>query len=260
MLSNVNLEIPTGDFLGIIGSANTGKSTLTYAINGIIPHYYKGDFYGAVEIDGRDTIETSLTDISRLVGSVCQDIDSQMVSSVVEDELLYGLENFGFSKEEIDERIQFALGEIGIEKLRHRNIASLSGGQKQKVALAAIIALKPKILVLDEPTSELDPKSSRQVFEILKQLSDHFGITIVIVEQKIMLLCEFARSLVVVGDGGIVLHGSVEDVLKQGDVLDRVGVNSPRVATLSNRLNSEGLGNGEVCKNVPEARAMIEGI
>ena len=153
--------------MGITGAAGSGKSTLTYAFNGIIPHCYPGDFYGSVIIDGLDTCEASLTDISRLVGSVCQDVDSQMVSSVVEDEVLYGLENFGVPKDQVEGRIAEALEAMGISDLRHRGIAELSGGQKQKVAVASVIALKPCVLVLDEPTAELDPASSLAVFELL---------------------------------------------------------------------------------------------
>ncbi len=109
ILKGIDLSIPDGAFVGVTGAAGSGKSTLTYAINGIIPHCYPGDFYGSVRVDGVDTCEVSLTDISRLVGSVCQDIDSQMVSSVVEDEVLYGLENFGVPKTEISARVDEAL-------------------------------------------------------------------------------------------------------------------------------------------------------
>ena len=108
ILKGIDLSIPDGAFVGVTGAAGSGKSTLTYAINGIIPHCYPGDFYGSVRVDGVDTCEASLTDISRLVGSVCQDIDSQMVSSVVEDEVLYGLENFGVPKTEISARVDEA--------------------------------------------------------------------------------------------------------------------------------------------------------
>ena len=136
VLKGIDLAIPDGTFVGVTGAAGSGKSTLTYAVNGIIPHCYPGDFYGSVRVDGLDTCEASLTDISRLLGSVCQDIDSQMVSSVVEDEVLYGLENFGVPKDEIEGRVTEALAAMGIEDLRHRGIAELSGGQKQKVAVA----------------------------------------------------------------------------------------------------------------------------
>ena len=160
VVRDINLTIPDGCFVGITGAAGSGKSTLTYAVNGIIPHCYPGDFYGEVSVEGLDTMEASLTDLSQLVGSVCQDIDSQMVATVVEDELLYGLENFAVPREEIPGRVTEALAAMGIADVRDRTIDSLSGGQKQKVAVASVLALRPRVLVLDEPTAELDPASS----------------------------------------------------------------------------------------------------
>lgn len=257
-LSGVDLDIAEGEFVGIIGSAGSGKSMLTYACNGIIPHYYQGDFFGSVLIDGKDTVECSLMDISRIVGSVCQDIDSQMVASIVEDEILYGLENFGYSKEEIKERMDFALESLHVSDLRHREIATLSGGQKQKVALAAIIALKPRILVLDEPTAALDPVSSRGIFELLRKLCDEQGITIILVEQKIMLLSEFADRLVVMNEGKVAIDGSVEEVLAHADELECLGVNCPRVVTLSRAMGKLGLGDGRVCRTVGQAAELVE--
>ena len=153
LLKDINLVIPDGSFVGITGAAGSGKSTLTYALNGIIPHCYPGDFYGSVKIDGIDTCEASLTDVGRLVGSVCQDVDSQIVTSVVEDEILYGLENFSVPKDQVEGRLNDALVAMGIEDLRYRSIAGLSGGQKQKVAVASVIALRPRVLILDEPTA-----------------------------------------------------------------------------------------------------------
>ena len=178
---DVSLSIPDGCFVGVTGPAGSGKSTLTYAVNGIIPHCYPGDFYGAVTVDGLDTVEASLTDVSRLVGSVCQDIDSQMVNAVVEDEILYGLENFAVPRDEIPARVDEALSSMGIDELRDRTIDSLSGGQKQKVAVASVIALKPRVLVLDEPTAELDPASSVAVFELLARYAREHGTTVIVV-------------------------------------------------------------------------------
>lgn len=250
---DINLSIPDGTFVGITGAAGSGKSTLTYAINGIIPHCYPGDFYGSVTVDGLDTCEVSLTDISRLVGSVCQDIDSQMVSSVVEDEILYGLENFGVPKDQIEGRIQEALDAMGIADLRDRSIAGLSGGQKQKVAVASVIALKPRVLVLDEPTAELDPASSVGVFRLLRSYARNFGTTVIVVEQKIALLSEFADQLLIVDDGAIVFRGTPPEVLAHSDELLEIGVNCPRSTSLVNRLRAHGLYDGPAVCNVPQA-------
>lgn len=257
VLDGIDLEIPQGGFLGIIGPSGAGKTTLLHAVNGIIPHHFKGDYYGSVLVDGKDTFDTSLTDLSKTVGTVFQDIDSQMVASIVEDEILYGLENFGVPREEIEGRIADALEMVGITGLRYRDINSLSGGQKQKVAIAAIIALRPDILLLDEPTGELDPGSSRQIFSLLRELNETYGMTIVVVEQKIMLLCEFVKELGVLSKGKLVYHGPVREVLKHSRDLEDIGVQCPRVVSLSNAMKEAGYGDGRICLNLKEAEEMV---
>ena len=259
VVRDINLEIPDGAFVGITGAAGSGKSTLTYAMNGIVPHCYPGDFYGSVTVNGLDTCEASLTDLSQVVGSVCQDIDSQIVSSIVEDEMLYGLENFGVARELIDKRVDEALADMGIADLRDRVIASLSGGQKQKVAIASILALTPQVLVLDEPTAELDPASSLQVFQLLTRYAREHGTTVVVVEQKIALLSEFADMLVIVDEGQIRFADAPFKVLAHSDELLEIGVNCPRSTTLMNRLAKSGAYGGPVCRNVEEAcNALVE--
>ena len=253
VVKDINLTIPAGAFVGITGAAGSGKSTLTYAMNGIIPHCYPGDFYGSVTVDGLDTCETSLTDLSQIVGSVCQDIDSQIVTSIVEDEMLYGLENFGVPHRDIDARVNEALADMGIADLRDRVIASLSGGQKQKLAIASILALKPKVLMLDEPTAELDPASSLQVFQLLTRYAREHGTTVVVVEQKIALLSQFADMLVIVDNGRIRFADKPANVLAHSEELLEIGVNCPRSTTLMNRLAVDGIYSGPVCRNVEDA-------
>ncbi|MBR0387890.1 MAG: ATP-binding cassette domain-containing protein [Clostridia bacterium] len=259
-LSGISLTVTDGAFLGIIGPAGAGKTTLIRAVSGVIPHHYTGDYYGSVRVNGLDTVDTPLTDLSRLVGMVFQDVDSQIISSVVEDELLYGLENFGVPREEIPSRLEFALDRVGIADLRDRTVASLSGGQRQKVAIASVIALRPRVLVLDEPTGELDPRSSRQIFSLLKALNREYGITVVVVEQKIMLLCEFADMLAVLDQGKIVRQGKTREVLARSDELEALGVNCPRV-TLLTRLLSERLGKSlPVSVSLDEAEKLVRGL
>ena len=252
---DVSLSIPEGSFVGVTGAAGSGKSTLTYALNGIVPHCYRGDFFGSVLIDGRDTVETSLTDISRIVGSVCQDIDSQMVSSVVEDEVLFGLENFGVPRAEIEGRLTGVLEAMGIADLRFRSIDSLSGGQKQKVAIASILALEPRALVLDEPTAELDPASSEAVFALLDRYARERKCTVVVVEQKIALLAEYADLLVVMEDGAVRFADAPEAVRAHAAELYEIGVNCPRSTSLVNRLRSCGLYQGRAVRDVEGAVA-----
>ena len=260
VVSGINLTIPDGAFVGITGAAGSGKSTLTYALNGIVPHCYPGDFYGSVVVDGLDTCETALTDLSRVVGSVCQDVDSQFVTSVVEDEVLYGLENFAVPRDQMEGRVAQALADMGIPDLRDRVISSLSGGQKQKVAIASILAMRPKVLVLDEPTAELDPASSRSVFELLAAYAREHGTTVVVVEQKIALLSQYADLLVIVDGGRIRFADAPADVLAHADELKRIGVNCPRSTTLVNRLRAAGVYAGPSVRTVPEACEVLAGV
>lgn len=258
VVSGIDLSIAPGAFVGITGAAGSGKSTLTYALNGIVPHCYPGDFYGSVVVDGMDTCETALTDLSRVVGSVCQDVDSQFVTSIVEDEVLYGLENFAVPRDEMEQRVAQALADMGIADLRDRVISSLSGGQKQKVAIASILAMRPKVLVLDEPTAELDPASSQGVFDLLSAYAREHGTTVVVVEQKIALLSQYADVLVIVDEGCIRFADAPANVLVHSDELKRIGVNCPRSTTLMNRLAAEGAYAGPAVRNVQEACAALE--
>lgn len=254
---NINLHIGKGEFVGIIGPSGAGKSTLVNLINGVIPHHYRGDYYGEVLVCGKDTLESSCGEISRHVGSVFQDPEAQMVTTVVEDEVAFGLENFNVPAGEIESRITEALKMVGIEHLRHRGTAALSGGQKQRVTIAAAIALRPEILVLDEPTSELDPQGSRQVFHTLKRLNQEYGMTILIVEQKVMLLSEFCSRLMVMEKGQIILDGPVRQVLEHHDKLLELGINCPRVVTLTKLLKDASLYDGDIPVDVDEAEQVI---
>lgn len=260
-LDDVTLSVSPGDFLGIIGPSGAGKTTLASAMSGAIPHHYTGPFFGSVLVDGKDTCAVTLTDISQIVGSVLQDIDTQMVASVVEDEMLFGLENFDVPHSQIEERVIDALETVGIADLRERDIATLSGGQKQKVAIAAILALRPRVLVLDEPTAALDPASSRMVFETLRSINRELGVTVVIIEQKVALLSEYASRIAVMQGGRIALEGTPSEVFSHSAELRSIGVDSPRVTRISNSLAARGLIEaGEPCLNVREASLLIQNL
>ena len=256
-LKDVSLTVADGDFLGIIGTSGAGKSTLAQALNGVVPHEFKGDFYGCVLVDGEDTVDHPATYFARKVGEVSQDIDSQMVASIVEDEILFGMENFGIPHEEIGRRLEKVLCDLGIAELREREIASLSGGQKQKVAIAALLALEPQIMVLDEPTGELDPESSEEIFDMLRGLNREKGITVVIIEQKIKLLCEYVKHLVVLDKGEVRFDGTPREVIAHIDMFKKLGINVPPVAELSALLRADGLYAGGVTLTVDEAEKMV---
>lgn len=240
-LRDVSLSIEEGSFVGVIGPSGAGKSTLAAALSGAIPHHHAGRLYGETRIAGIDTCEAGITDIAQTVGCVLQDIDAQMVASVVEDELLFGLENFGVPRERIEGRLSAALDAVGIADLRHREIATLSGGQKQKVAIAAILALAPRVLVLDEPTAALDPASSRSVFDVLRKAQRATGVTVVVVEQMVALLAEYCDRVIVLDEGEVAIDGSPHEVFARSAELRAIGVDTPRTVRISNSLAASGL-------------------
>lgn len=240
-LTDIDLSIEEGSFVGVIGPSGAGKSTLASVISGAVPHHYAGRLFGTTRIAGLDSCEASLTDIARLVGSVLQDIDAQMVASIVEDELLFGLENFGVPHDQIEGRLSSALDAVGIADLRDREIATLSGGQKQKVAIAAILALAPRVLVMDEPTAALDPVSAREVFEVLRRARSLSGMTVIVIEQMVALLARYCERVIVLDQGRIALDGTPREVFSHSDELRRIGVDSPRAARIANSLAASGL-------------------
>lgn len=260
-LKDIDLSIEEGTFVGLIGPSGAGKSTLASAITGAIPHHYQGRLFGSTRVAGLDTCEASLTDIARFAGSVLQDIDAQMVASVVEDELLFGLENFGVDHGEIEGRISSALDAVGIADLRHREISTLSGGQKQKVAIAAILAMAPRVIVMDEPTSALDPASARGVFEVLRRAKELTGMTVILIEQMVALLAEYCDRIVVIDRGRIALDGTPADVFAHGDALRTIGVDTPRTVRISNSLAEAGLTSSDSpALTLDEAESLVAGI
>lgn len=260
-LKDIDLSVEEGTFVGLIGPSGAGKSTLASAITGAIPHHYRGRLFGSTLVAGLDTCEASLTDIAKVAGSVLQDIDAQMVASVVEDELLFGLENFGIDHHEIEGRIASALDAVGIADLRHREIATLSGGQKQKVAIAAILAMTPRVIVMDEPTSALDPASARDVFEVLRRAKELTGMTVILIEQTVALLAEYCDRVVVIDQGHIALDGTPTDVFSRGETLRAIGVDTPRTVRISNSLAETGLApNDSPALTLDGAESLVAGI
>lgn len=260
-LKDIDLSVEEGTFVGLIGPSGAGKSTLASAITGAIPHHYQGHLFGSTLVAGLDTCEASLTDIAEVAGSVLQDIDAQMVASVVEDELLFGLENFGIDHREIEGRIASALDAVGIADLRHREIATLSGGQKQKVAIASILAMAPRVIVMDEPTSALDPASARDVFEVLRRAKELTGMTVILIEQTVALLAEYCDRVVVIDQGRIALDGTPTDVFSHGETLRAIGVDTPRTVRISNSLAEAGLApNDSPALTLDGAESLVAGI
>lgn len=252
-LQDVNFQIKSGEFVGITGPAGAGKSTLVLCLNGIIPHFQRGSYCGRVLIDGQDTFDSSCAQLAKKVGSVFQDPEAQLVAPLVEDEIAFGLENFAFAPQLMEKRIKETLEIIGISQLRHRATTELSGGQKQRVAIAAAVALRPEILILDEPTSELDPLGTIEVFEVLRHLNQEYGLTIIVVEQKLQLLMEYVQRLLVFNQGNLEEDLTPRELVNKPEVFKRVGLREPPVTELARRLQEVGIYQGEIPLTVTEA-------
>jgi energy-coupling factor transport system ATP-binding protein len=256
-LTDIHLQIGKGEFVGIIGPSGAGKSTLLMALNGIIPHHYDGEFYGSVAVCGLDTVENGCAALSRHVGSVLQDPETQIVTSNVEDEIAFNLENFCVPPAEIEKRITEALALAGVSHLRKRDTTALSGGQKQRVVVAAAIALHPEILLLDEPTSELDPLGSQLIFETLHKLNREYGMTVIVVEQKIAMLSQFCARMMTMDAGKIITDMPTAETLRHSGRLIEMGINCPRIVSLARRLEEAGLYSGSYPRTIAEAAEMV---
>jgi len=260
-LKNINLEIEDGEFVLIIGPSAGGKSSLCRCINGLIPHFYGGKAAGRVEVQGLNTVEHSTKELATKVGMIFQDPENQLVTQDVEREIAFGLENLAFSRDLIAKRIEESLDTLGISAIRHRPLHELSGGEKQKVAIASVLALHPEILMLDEPTSELDPKSADEVLSIAQRLNDELGITIILIEHRLDRVIQYTDRLIALDGGRVVVDGKTRNVLRKNyQEISDAGVGMPPVIKLAHQLEIMGVAHNETPLTVKEGRIILHGI
>lgn len=236
VLNGVSFCVADGECLAIIGPTSAGKSTLCLALNGLIPHLVRGTFGGHVCVAGRSTTETAPGELSQIVGLVFQEPDSQFISMTVEDEVAFGLESMALPPAEIERRILEALEMSGIVPLRKRSPLELSGGEKQRVALAAVLAMRPRVLVLDEPTTSLDPEGKLRLLETVGRLRSEQGTTIVWVTQDVDRVPLLADRVAVLFEGEIALSGRPKEVFDQGAQLREMGLAVPQMRELADRF------------------------
>ena len=222
-LDGISLDIPKGEFLVIMGASEAGKSTLAACLNGLIPHYMRGRLNGDVVVLGLNTKEATVPELAENVGIVFQDFEAQLFSTNVELEVAFGPENFGVPRAEIKRRIDENLKYVGLEEFRNRPPFTLSGGQKQKLAIASVLAMQPKILVMDEPTTDLDPISKQGIFEIIDKLRHSDDITLIVVEHETEEALN-ADRIVLIQDGKLIKSGPVREILQDVESLEELGV------------------------------------
>lgn len=247
-IKNLDLYVKQGEFVGIIGKNGSGKTTLCNIIRGIIPDFVQGTITGSISIDNKDINDIERGEMAELVGFVFQNPFSQIsgIKKTVFEEIAYGLENLGVPREEIRQRVTDVIKLLKIEDLQDKNPNELSGGQSQRVAIASIIVMNPKVLIFDEPTSQLDPLGTQEIFDILKLLKSQ-NKTIILVEHKIDLIAEYADRVVVMDDGEIIFNGETHEVLSN-DKIEQHNVSMPIVSKLAYKLNEEKPG---FFKNIP---------
>lgn len=240
-LSSVDLRVEAGELVVVSGANESGKSTLCAVISGLVPHYYRGKLEGSARVCGCDVATTPRRELVRKVGMVLQNPFSQISGArfSVAEEVAFGLENLGVPREEMHRLVEDTLEQVGIRPLAERPPLSLSGGQQQLVALAGALVMRPEVLVLDEPTSQLDPQASLKVLAVVNALREQ-GLAVLLVEHKMEWAAEFAGRLVILEKGTVALDGRPEQVLAA--LAGRAGgVRLPAVTVLGHQARDEGL-------------------
>jgi len=255
-LEEVDLSIEKGEFIIITGPSGCGKTTLCRCLNGLIPHFYRGEFKGRVVVAGLDTREHEIWELAQHVGLVFQNPENQLFCLTVEADVAFGPENLGLPREEIRERVDWALKATGIWDIRSRPPHELSGGQQQRAAIAGVLAMRPEILVLDEPTSFLDPAGAAGIISLLAGLNREHKITIVLIEHRLDLASVFADRIAIMEKGRIALLGPPEEVLTSPRA-EELGIGIPKVVRLYELLLDEGLKLRKVPLSPPELAQLV---
>ena len=254
--SNVSITINKGEFVLLTGPSGCGKTTLCRCFNGLIPHFYNGTLEGKITVAGMDVTEHPIHEFAQHVGLVFQNPENQLFALSVEKDVAFALENLGLPREEIRRRVDWALEVTGITDLKDRAPYELSGGQQQRVAIASVLAMKPDVIVLDEPTSFLDPLSAKKIFDVIGGLNRGLGITIILVEHRLDLAARYADRIIVMDEGKIILDGKPREVFSSEEAR-LVGVGIPRATRLYQVLKGMGLDLGGVPITSEEASKMV---
>ena len=254
-IENVNLAVDRGEFVLLTGPSGCGKTTLARCLNALIPSFYQGEISGTMSVLGRDISRLTTSELARKVGFVFQNPENQLFSLSVERDVAFGPENLGLPREETRRRVDWAMKITGISELREAAPYELSGGQQQRAAIAAVLAMKPEIMVLDEPTSFLDPLSASQIVEAVATLRREIDITIVLIEHRLDLASKYASRIVVMDQGRVTLDGPPSRVY--GEEAKLLGIGIPKISLLFNLLRKDGFDLGRTPVTVEEASQRI---
>ena len=257
-INGLDFTVRGNEFILLTGPSGCGKTSLCRCLNGLIPNFYQGEWTGKLTVEGLDVTTQLTSELSRTVGYVFQNPENQLFALTVEKDIAFGPENQGLSRDEIRKRVDQAMKITGTEDLKDLAPYELSGGQQQRVALAGVLAMTPKVIVLDEPTSFLDPRTAEEVMKAADELRRELGLTIIVVEHRLDLVARYAERIIVMDGGRIVADGNLETVLDdQLELLDGLGVGIPRVSLLWSMLRRDGLVTGKVPTHVEDAAASL---
>lgn len=259
-IEHINLDIEENTFVSIVGPNEHGKTTLVSCIKGLIPSSYHGVWRGKVEIFGRDVRQLSAQQLAADIGFVFADPEAQFTSMTVEEELVFGLENIGLAVNEIEGRLQWVSGVTMIGDLLDKPPYEISGGQKQRVAIASVLAMKPRILILDEPTSMLDPLGKDFIFEIMSNLKRETDLTIIVVEHNIEQVAPLSDWVVLVYNGGIARAAPPAEFFEDSQFLEEHGIQSPQATAFVDRLKREKLYSGRLPVKIEDTIRVTESL
>jgi energy-coupling factor transport system ATP-binding protein len=241
VLQNINLQVNEGEFVAVMGPNGAGKSTLCYALAGFVPHFFKGEISGEIEVDGKKSSESTLDEWVLNVGLAFQNPFNQISGAkyTVFEEIAFGLENIGVPRSEMKDRVDEAMALTGISDLADRSPYSLSGGQQQRVALTSILVMRPRLLVLDEPTSQMDPIGTREVFGVVRKMAEE-GMTVIMVEHKVEWIAHFADRVIALNEGQVLMEGKPNEVLTS-DLLPEKGFGISRYTSVAREAQKQGV-------------------
>ena len=239
-IADVSIKVEKGEFVLITGPSGCGKTTLCRCFNGLVPHFYQGELEGEITVAGQDTLKHPTYDMAKHVGLVFQNPENQLFALSVEKDVAFGLENMGVPREIIRKKVDWALDQTGIYDLRERSPHEISGGQQQRVAIAAVLAMEPEIIVLDEPTSFLDPLSAQKIFEVIYELNKKQGITVILVEHRLDLTAKYTDHLIVMDQGKVCFEGDPREILNREETR-LMGIGIPKATLLYQMLKKDGL-------------------
>jgi energy-coupling factor transporter ATP-binding protein EcfA2 len=237
-ITDVSIRIEQGEFTLITGPSGCGKTTLCRCFNGLIPHFYQGELRGRLTAAGLKVAKHPIHELAEHVGLVFQNPENQLFALSVEKDVAFGLENLGMQREEMRKRVDEAMNTTGIYDLRERPPHELSGGQQQRVAIACVLAMHPEVVVLDEPTSFLDPLSAKKIFEVIAGLNKSLGMTVILVEHRLDLTAKFATHIIVMDEGKVVLDGNPREVLLSKEA-QLIGIGVPKATRLYELLKMD---------------------